>query len=349
MKSKFLLLPILTVVVIACSETNPKINDANQSTVYKELDELRQISKRFFGTLPATAASNQNILSEDKVELGKKLYFDTRLSADNTISCNSCHNLNNGTGVDNLSFSPGVNGTLGGRNSPTVLNAAFHSSQFWDGRSASIEEQAGEPILNPVEMAMPSEKAVVDKLKKTTDYPPLFAKAFPDDADALSYANLELAIGAFERTLITPSRYDEFIAGNDEALTEKELAGLKTFIDAECTTCHNGKAFGGNMFQKFGLYGNYWEHTNSKNIDNGRFDVTQNESDKYMFKVPSLRNIAKTAPYFHDGSVADLGQAVKIMGELQTEKKLTATDVDNIVAFLTSLNGNLDPALIAQN
>lgn len=323
---------------ISCENKNTKTKkSAKIESDYKKLDaEARSI----FGALTDVAPNPENPITPEKIALGKKLYFDKRLSKDNTQSCNTCHNLNT-YGVDNNSFSKGNNGDFGGRNSPTTLNAAFHIAQFWDGREPDVEAQAGGPILNPVEMAMPSENAVIEKLSKIDEYRTLFSKAFPDQKEALTYNNLKKAIGAFERKLVTPSKFDDYINGNNEALTEREKKGLQTFINSGCITCHSGSLLGGNLYQKFGLFANYWELTKSKKIDNGIFDVTKKESDKYFFKVPSLRNIEKTAPYFHDGSVNNLEKAIEIMAITQVNKKLENREIKEIVDFLKTLTGNI--------
>lgn len=302
--------------------------------------ELLERAKGIFGNLPLIAENTENTITDEKVALGKALYYEKRLSKDNTISCNSCHNLDT-YGVDNLSFSPGNDGTLGGRNSPTVLNAALHISQFWDGRAKDVEEQAGGPILNPVEMAMPNEKAVTDRISKIEEYKVLFAKAFPEEKQPITYSNIQKAIGAFERKLIIHSKFDDYLAGDESKLNQQEKEGLETFISIGCTACHSGNTLGGQLFQKFGATANYWEHTKSKNIDNGKFDVTKNEADKYVFKTPSLRNIEKTYPYFHDGSVEKLDDAVKIMAKIQLNKDLTEKETSDIVSFLKTLTGEV--------
>jgi cytochrome c peroxidase len=343
MKTKLLyLIPFATLA--ACSSSEEKVETTSIETIAESpaLISLQVKAQAMFGVLPTDAATKEYQLTPEKIALGKKLYFDKRLSKDNTISCNSCHNLENGTGVDNLPFSPGNDkGTFGGRNSPTTLNAALHMAQFWDGRAKDVEEQAGGPILNPVEMAMPSKEAVIERLAKIEDYTPLFSAAFPDDGEALTYRNIELAIGAFERTLITPSKFDAFSAGDAGVLSAEEQQGLETFISVGCISCHMGNTFGGKMYQKFGVYGDYWELTKSKKIDEGRFEVTQNEADKYIFKVPSLRNVDKTSPYFHDGSVEGLDEAVVIMAKSQLNKDLTKEETKNMVAFLKTLSGEV--------
>ncbi len=332
------------VFLSACGETPEQIEQKQQAAdaaaslaIEKEIgDRVRAM----FQPLPATSENPENIASAEKIHLGKVLYFDKRLSKDGTQSCNTCHNMST-YGVDNLPVSPGDNGGNGTRNSPTVLNAAFHSTQFWDGRAKDVEQQAGMPITNPVEMAIPSEAFLVDRLKAIDLYTDMFAKAFPEEKEPLTYKNIAKAIGSFERTLITPSKFDDYLTGSADALSLEEKRGLQTFLNVGCVSCHMGSVLGGVMFQKFGVYGNYWEHTKSAVIDEGRFAETKNEADKYMFKVPSLRNITETHPYFHDGSVADLGEAVKIMAKVNLNKDLTDGEVSDIVAFLGSLTGEV--------
>ena len=330
------LLMVFIISFIGCKDTkNEKKVDVNPEYV-----ALQKTAVSMFGKLPEVAENPENLITEEKVALGKKLYLDNRLSKDNTQSCNTCHDLKT-YGVDNLSTSPGNDGGLGTRNSPTVFNAALHMSQFWDGREPDVEAQAGGPILNPVEMAMPSEEVVIERLSKIDEYNTLFAKVFPDDKKPISYKNIQNAIGAFERTLITPSRFDKFVDGDIDALTDVEKDGLQLFISTGCTACHSGNVLGGNIYQKFGLFDDYWKHTKSTVIDDGKFSVTKNESDKYVFKSPSLRNIEKTYPYFHDGSVTDLKEAVRIMAKVQLNKELAEKDLNNLVAFLNSLTGKL--------
>ncbi|RUA08636.1 MAG: cytochrome-c peroxidase [Flavobacteriia bacterium] len=339
MKNKWYLL-IMILVLISCNNSK-KENTVNKTENKLEYTALQKRAQSLFGELPKVAKNDANPVTAEKVALGKKLYFETKLSKNGNQSCNTCHNLNT-YGVDNLPTSPGDGkGTLGTRNSPTTLNAALHIAQFWDGREPDVEAQAGGPILNPVEMGMPDEKTVIRRLSKEKEYREMFAKAFPDEKNPINYKNLKKAIGAFERKLITPSKFDKFLAGDAKALNEKELKGLQLFIDKGCITCHNGNALGGKMFQKFGLYGNYWEYTKSKSIDKGKAEVSKKEADNYIFKTPSLRNITKTYPYFHDGSVKDLKEAIKIMGKLQVNKDLTDDEVQSIYDFLETLTGEV--------
>ncbi len=289
-----------------------------------------------FAVLPETMAAPTGAATPEAVALGKQLYFETRLSKNQDISCNTCHGLDT-YGVDNKPTSPGHKGQLGARNSPTVYNAALHVSQFWDGRAKDVEAQALGPILNPVEMAMKDEAAVLAVLRSIPEYVAAFKAAFPADKDPLTYANVGKAIGAFERTLVTPSRWDKYLGGDDAALTEKERAGLAKFLDVGCNTCHAGPAVGGRDFKKLGNV-KAWP---SEIKDSGRFDVTKDPADKNVFKTPSLRNIEKTAPYFHDGSVKTLEEAVKLMATHQLGKDLSDADVESIVTFLKSLTGEL--------
>jgi len=284
--------------------------------------------KQFFEPLPAA------IIDEKKnaalIKLGKKLYLDPRLSINDQISCNSCHRLDN-FGVDSQPTSPGHEGKRGGRNSPTTMNAALHIAQFWDGRAKDVEEQALGPILNPIEMGMPSEAAVVNKLKKIEEYKALFAEAFKDEKDPFQYKNIGKAIGAFERTLLTPSRFDDYLKGDENALNDSEKRGLQKFIHMGCATCHNGVAVGGNSYKKIGVVKPY------ETKDMGRFEITGLEIDKKVFKVPSLRNITKTAPYFHDGSVATLDKAIEEMAEHQLGREVGPGFINDVKAFLGSL------------
>jgi cytochrome c peroxidase len=268
------------------------------------------------------------------------LYFEPRLSKSNTISCNSCHNLATG-GVDNLPTSMGHLAQFGPRNSPTVLNAGLQIAQFWDGRAASLEDQAKGPILNPLEMAMPDVEMVLSRIRTIPQYVDLFKQAFPGEKDPVTYDNIAKAIAAFERTLLTPSRFDDFLKGRADALTPTEQQGLSVVIAKGCIACHNGVGAGGGMYQKFGIRERY-EYSD----DHGRFNVTKNEQDKYFFKVPIWRNVTRTAPYFHDGSIWDLKEAIRIMGRLQLGTQLTDNEVDQIAAFLHSLEGRIpDDAL----
>lgn len=290
---------------------------------------------RMFKPLPQAVESQKNPITPEKVELGRLLYYENRISKSHKFSCNSCHKLDQ-FGVDNEPTSEGHRGQRGDRNSPTVYNAAVHFAQFWDGRAADVEEQAKGPILNPVEMAMPDEKTVIATLKSMPQYVELFRKAFPQDKDPVNYENMALAIGAFERKLMTPSRWDRFLQGDKAALNDAEKAGFLKFVETGCATCHMGAGVGGTMYQKLGVVKPY-----PGLKDEGRAKVTKREEDRFFFKVPGLRNIEKTWPYLHDGSVKTLDEAVKLMAEYELGKNLGAADVSSIVTWLKTLTGEI--------
>jgi len=303
--------------------------------------ELREQAAAAFGQLPASAATEARPMTDARVELGRALYYDARLSKNHDISCNSCHRLD-GYGVDGESFSPGHRGQLGGRNSPTSLNAALHIAQFWDGRAADVEAQAKGPILNPVEMAMPSEAAVLTVLNSIPGYGPLFEAAFSGQSPAITYDNMATAIGAFERGLVTPGDFDRYLGGDESALEDAEKAGLSLFLAKGCTACHNGALVGGGMYQKLGLVKPY------PTKDVGRSAVTGKPEEEFFFKVPSLRNVAKTGPYFHDGSISALDEAIRLMGHHQLGVEISQAERASIAAFLGSLTGEVDAAYVAQ-
>ena len=341
MKRVLILLPAAFSMLLSCTSKPETTTTTETGVAANNTDkELLDQAKVFFQPLPAVAENAANPLTDEKIKLGKTLYFDTRLSLKGNNSCNSCHSLDK-YGVDNLPVSKGDNGGFGERNSPTVLNAALHSFQFWDGRAKDVEEQAGGPILNPVEMAIPTKEFLVKRLKGVPEYQPMFKAAFPEAKTALTYENVQNAIGAFERTLITPSAFDKFLNGEVTAMTTEQKEGLHAFINTGCITCHTGPSLGGTMFQKFGLTADYRTFTHSKVNDEGKKKLTNQEADKDLFKVPGLRNISKTYPYFHDGSIADLGEAVKIMAKAELGKDLTDQEVKAIVSFLDALTGEV--------
>ncbi len=327
MKKIYLLASLFAIFAASCS-SEPK-NDPKNDTVAEQKDVVREKAQAMFAVLPSKAENPENVLNEAKIKLGKALYFDTRLSKNGNNSCNTCHNLAT-FGVDNLPTSPGDAGKNGTRNSPTVFNAALLGTQFWDGREPDVEAQAGGPVLNPIEMNIPSEKFMVDKLKKVKGYTEQFKAAFPESKDPITYENMRKAIGAFERTLLTPSKFDKYLSG-ENVFSAEEIKGLETFINVGCVACHRGATLGGDSFQKFVYNGK----------DKGRFEVTKDEKDTYMFRTTSLRNVEKTYPYFHDGGTPTLEDAVKIMGKESFDKDLSATEVSEIVTFLKTLTGNI--------
>ena len=322
----------------ASNAASAVVADSNASP---EDQELLKRAQGIFKPLPS-AEEMQKLrpFTEEQVKLGHQLWYEPRLSKGNTVSCNSCHNLAS-AGVDNMPTSQGHKGQFGGRNSPTALNAALLGMQFWDGRAADVEEQAGGPLVNPVEMANDSQEAAAAKIAKIPEYQELFKTAFPEDG-AVSFKNITTALGAFERTLLTPTQWDDYLKGNVNALNEQERKGVRAFMDNGCIACHSGVNLGGNSFQKFGLVkGPYWKFIEDPKRDKGRADVTKKTEDEFFFRVPGLRNVAKTYPYFHNGSVWELDKAVNIMGMAQLGKELSKEDTDNIVAFLNTLSGSV--------
>ena len=287
-----------------------------------------------FAPLPESVPSEANPATPAKIELGWRLYYEKQLSADGSQSCNTCHLLD-AFGADGEPVSTGITGAKGGRNAPTVYNAAGHIAQFWDGRSPDVEDQAKGPILNPIEMAMPSEEAVLERLATLPGYREAFQAAFPDEADPLTYDNVGRAIGAFERQLLTPAPWDRFLEGDQTALTDAEKRGLNEFLGAGCQACHNGPYLGGRMFQRMGVV------TPWQGEDLGRFEVTQESADSMVFKVPSLRNIVQTSPYFNSGGVGTIDEAVELMARHQLGQELTTDQITSILAFFGALTGQL--------
>ena len=290
-------------------------------------------SRRVFGTLAESASAPAD--SPALSRLGRALYFSPALSLNRTQSCNSCHPVDDGKpGADRLATSPGALATPGRRNTPTVLNADLHIAQFWDGRSKTLEDQAAGPILNPIEMAMPDAASVEARARagEIADRA-LFIAAFPGERDPFTIGHVSRALAAFERTLRTRDRFDDFIEGDMGALTAQEKKGLELFFDTGCASCHGGPLLGGDRFQKLGVV-----HRYPNESDRGRFEVTEKEIDEFVFKVPALRNVALTSPYFHDGRVETLDAAVDRMAWLQLGKKLTQAEREAIVAFLGSLS-----------
>ncbi len=305
-----------------------------------EPDELADRIRQIFSPLPQVMTSERNPVTPEKVKLGKLLFYETRISADGTVSCSRCHPISL-YAADGLRKSIGNRCRINPRNAPTIFNAAAQISEHWIGNRTDVEDQAKQSVIGPPSFGMPSYEEVEKKLKEIKGYGPLFKEAFPQDDDPVTVDNFAKAVGAFERTLVTPSPFDAFLDGNKEAMTEREKQGLKTFVDLGCTLCHSGTYVGGQMYQKFGLLEPYWKYTKSEGIDEGRFAFTKNESDRYVFKVPVLRNVAKTAPYFHDGSVNTLETAEWIMGKIQLDRDLSKEDLGNLRAFLESLTGKI--------
>lgn len=319
----------------ACSE--PVAKDPSQPAK-TSIDPLITEARSLFEVIPNNPELPAGVTVDGPmVELGKRLFFDPRLSASHAISCASCHNLALG-GADAAPASIGHGWQRGTRNSPTVFNAVFNTAQFWDGRAKDLEEQAGGPMVNPAEMAMLAAD-VPDQIKSIPGYAPMFGKAFPQEADPINMANMQKAIAAFEATLITPDApFDQFLKGDEKALTSDQKLGLRLFIDKGCASCHAGRNMGGTMYAPFGIV----EAPDGRlrpPSDKGRFAITRLAEDEYSFKVPALRNIALTAPYFHSGAVWDLKEAVSIMGQTQLGDALSDQDATLITDFLASLSG----------
>jgi len=329
------ILTILTVVLILinCSKNNEDISFDQKKEV-----ELWEKAATYLTALNVEDWLDKQKLEPQKVALGQKLFLDKRLSVNQTQSCNTCHNLNT-FGVDNKVTSVGHDGILEKRNTPSVFNAVLHFAQFWDGRAENLEKQASVPILNPEEMGMPSEVELVQRLQKDSNYVRQFDAVYDTQNGSITFENIIDAIATFEKTLLTSSRVDDYLLGDYNALNDLEKEGMNTFIDLGCIPCHSGKALGGEMMHRFALQGYYWDKTKSQTIDDGRFSITEKEEDKYVFKVPSLRNVAQTFPYFHDGSVANLDEAVEIMANVQLNYNINKDETKAIVAFLNALTG----------
>jgi cytochrome c peroxidase len=309
----------------------PQTSPQTEMTVGDEDASLVEQAQLLFGLLP-DAMPGAETDTPQMVSLGEALYFSNELSVTRTQSCNTCHPIDGGrAGADNLPTSPGAHGEMGTRNSPTTLNAGYQIAQFWDGRAHDLEEQAKGPILNPLEMGMPDPDTVVERLEAHPELSQAFAEAFPDDDLSITYDNLAKAIGAFERTLKSESRLDDFMRGDAAALTQPEKKGLELFISTGCIQCHNGPLIGATTFQKLGKINPY------ETDDLGRFEVTGDEDSKYVFKVPQLRNVSLTAPYFHAGQVETLEEAVETMAWIQLNVKLEPAQTAKLVAFLHAL------------
>ena len=277
-----------------------------------------------------------------RVDLGRRLYYDKHLSENASISCNSCHDLAQ-YGVDpGKAVSLGHNQRPGGRNAPTVYNAGLQFVQFWDGRAADLAAQASGPMMNPVEMGMPGPEAVLAYLHSNQNYVKQFKQAYPEAKDPVTMDNATGAIAAFEARLLTPSRWDQYLAGDTNALTPAEKQGLRVYLRAGCAACHAGQDMGGNSYQKLGVYRNWPD----QETDTGRMALTKEARDRMYFKVPILRNVAETGPWFHNGQVKTLSEAVRLMGRYQTGEQLSDEEVNSIVSFLHALTGTIPQAYI---
>ena len=295
-------------------------------------EPLRREAELLFGEIQASTA-----VSSPEAGLGRALFWDTRVSLDGKTACASCHFARD-WGADRRPLSPDAKGSLSSRNSPTVFNSASQPMIRWLGDRKDAADQAEGSLTGSLGFA--SREAALAKLREL-GYAAQFRAAFPRDPDPLSIRNYGLALQAYEATLVTPAAFDRFLAGDDGALSERQKAGLRAFIAVGCALCHSGRHLGGTTLQKFGLAKDYWLETGSQKIDQGRFSITKKEDDRYVFRVPMLRNVAKTAPYFHDGSVERLDRAVRIMARLQLGRELDDATVAEIVSFLEALTGEI--------
>jgi cytochrome c peroxidase len=330
------IIPLLAVAIAATTGMAAKsaraTDDADDAELLKEARSL-------FQPLPKDMATNEFPVTPERVRLGHKLFFDPRISTDGAVSCSRCH-LPALYATDGLPKSLGVHNQQVPRNAPTVLNAGLYVKQHWDGRFANLEEQAKVALLGPA-FGSPDFAAAMARVKVIPGYAEMFQNAFPGEANAVTEDNWAKAIGAYERTLVSPSRFDDYLGGKASALSAAERKGLRTFIDTGCVECHKGPGIGGLGFRKFGVVSDYWKATGSQEIDKGRFGVTNDSADLFKFKVAGLRNVAMTPPYFHDGAVDTLPKAVQIMAKVQLGTDLAGPDVEEIVTFLKSLTGTI--------
>ncbi|MGE5356417.1 MAG: cytochrome-c peroxidase [Deltaproteobacteria bacterium] len=336
---KFYKLPFFFFLFIYCifSCRNTKPAD-NQITV--DLDQtIHNLTKSYISQLPEL---NLETMSEEQkriIELGKSLFYEKKLSGSQTISCASCHDISK-YGVDNKALSPGDKNQTGIRNSQTVFNTYLYGDQNWDTKFKSVEDQVMGPIFSELEMAMPDTKTLLSRLKNDKFYTTAFAEAFPANKPHISLENIKKALGSFERTLITPSRFDEYLKGNLKALTQEEKLGAYSFV-INCKSCHSSALVGGGFAVEYPIFGYHSDYSDNNNLDLGKYNVTKNPDDKHVFKVPQLRNIEKTYPYMHDGSVKTLEDAIRICSMAESNIRLNEKDVLLISAFLRTMTGKI--------
>jgi len=334
---KLFLITAITIFSLSCNEQtkNKKIKlDPKMEQI------ILHSAKSYFTPLKKVDLDKLTPKRKKMIELGKRLFYDKKLSNKQNVNCASCHDMEK-YGTDNLPISPGDNNQFGTRNTPTVLNAHLQYAQFWDTHARTVEEQAAGPIFGDFEMNMPDTATLLNRLQNDDYYSKAFEELFPKSDTAITIQTITFAIGAFERTLVTPAPIDDYLNGDLNAISTKAKLGIKAFVDNGCIPCHSTSTVGGQMAQKFALYGYYWDYTDSKYIDKGKFLATQDPSDKFVFKVPQLRNVEKTYPYFHDGSVKSLREATIIMGKAETNITLKDEDVDNILEFFKTLTGKI--------
>jgi cytochrome c peroxidase len=319
---------VVPLLVAAASQTLHADDDA---TLLKQAQAL-------FKPLPPAMGPSDPPTTPARVALGRMLFFDPRWTVDGNVSCATCHQPAL-YGTDALAKSIGVQHRIHPRNAPTVLNAGLNFVQHWWGDRLNLEDQAEKALVGVFSSGHPDAGAATARIAAIEGYAPAFRQAFSGEAMPITPANVGMAISAYERTLLTPSPFDAYLQGDARALSPMARRGLQLFISRGCASCHNGMGVGGQMFQKFGVVEEYWRATGSPEIDKGRFGFTKAPADLYVFKVPSLRNVAMTPPYFHDGSVAVLDEAVKVMGRIQLGVTLPDTEIGEIVMFLGTLTG----------
>ncbi|WP_127469830.1 cytochrome-c peroxidase [Thiomicrorhabdus aquaedulcis] len=340
MKSSILKLGVVCLVVqglIGCQNTDMAYVDYQKTAEEPYLMTYAVNSARTKYNQPLPNLKDLN-LNPQKVSLGNMLYHDTRLSGNGKLNCASCHGLAIG-GDDNMPVAIGIDGQMGPINSPTVLNSGFNFKQFWDGRAANLRNQAEGPVANPIEMGAEWPQ-VVKNIQSVKTYQTLFNTLYPEQS--ISVYTITDAISEFERSLITPAPIDAYLKGDDNAITANQAKGYKLFQSYGCVACHQGVNFGGNMMQKFGALEAYFSDNNETEVDKGLFNVTKQEKDKNVFKVPTLRNVEVTAPYFHNAGAKNLDEAINIMGLNQLGRKIPDNERALIADFLTTLTGKLE-------
>jgi len=333
---KTLLTAAIATSLIGCQEVSQNYVDFEKTAKEPYAMTFADSNSRTKYNQPLPDVSDLN-LDQAKVNLGNQLYHDTRLSGNGKLSCASCHGLAIG-GDDNMPVSVGIDGQTGPINAPTVLNSGFNFKQFWDGRAHNLRNQAEGPVENPIEMGA-KWVDVVPKIQAVQTYIELFEELYPNQG--ITKFTITDAIAEFERSLITPAPIDKYLNGDDSALTKNQIVGYKLFQNYGCVACHQGVNFGSNMMQKFGALEAYFSEQNEKEVDRGRFNLTQNEADRNVFKVPTLRNIELTAPYFHNAGASTLDEAINIMGLNQLGREIPEDERAQIADFLTSLTGTL--------
>jgi len=343
--NKYLIYPFVGLVsasLVGCNETSQTFTDFEKTAKEPTILAYADNSSRTKYNQPLPNVEDLQ-LDEAKVDLGNRLYHDTRLSGNGTLACASCHGLAIG-GDDNAAVSTGIDGQQGPINAPTTLNSGFNFKQFWDGRARHLRDQAEGPVENPIEMGAKWVN-VVPRIQEVNQYQKWFAEIYPNQG--ITKFTITDAIAEFERSLVTPAPIDAYLRGDDNAITSNQKAGYKLFQSYGCVACHQGVNFGSNMMQKFGALEAYFSDANEKEVDKGRFNLTKKETDRNVFKVPTLRNIELTAPYFHNAGAKTLDQAINIMGLNQLGRQIPDEDRAKLADFLTSLTGKLDVTPLA--